>query len=176
MKTMKKLLFVLAVLIAIPLVIALFMPQDTHVQREVIIQKPLPEVFDYLRMLKNQDNYGKWNLADPNMKKSYSGVDGQVGFVYAWESEEMGTGEQEITHIEEGKRIESELRFLKPFKMINKCSFETESMGENQTRVIWSFRSHARYPLNIMNVIFDAEKMIGADYEEGLANLKKELE
>src|SRR5690606_7302599 len=103
MKIVKKILIVLAIIIAIPLIIALFVKKDYAVQREVTIDKPKQEVFDYIKYLKNQDNYSKWNKIDPEMKKSYKGTDGTVGFISRWESnkKEVGWGEQEIKKITE---------------------------------------------------------------------------
>ena len=113
MKIVKKILIVLGILIAIPLIIAIFVKKDYAVQREITIRKAKNEVFDYIKLLKNQNNYSKWANMDPKMKKSYSGKDGTVGFISAWDSknEDVGKGEQEIMRIVEGEKIEFELRF-----------------------------------------------------------------
>src|SRR6478736_279635 len=99
MKILKKIAIVLVALIAILLIVALFVKKDFKVEREIVINKPKKEVFDYIRFIKNQDHYSKWAMMDPNMKKTYTGTDGTVGFISAWESENknVGTGEQEIT-------------------------------------------------------------------------------
>tara|TARA_R100000935_G_C2797148_1_gene148707 strand:- start:315 stop:848 length:534 start_codon:yes stop_codon:yes gene_type:complete len=174
----KKILIILLVLIAIPLVVALFLPKDYSVEREIIINKPKQEVFEYVKYLKNQDNYSKWASMDPNMKKTYKGTDGTVGFVSAWESEndDVGSGEQEILKIEEGERIDFELRFIEPFESTSPAFMTTESVAENQTKVTWGFSGHMNYPMNLMMLFMDFEKMIGDDLESGLSNLKSELE
>jgi hypothetical protein len=66
--------------------------------RESSINKPKQEVFNYLRLLKNQDNFSHWASMDPAMQKNWRGVDGTVGFVSSWKSDkkEVGSGEQEI--------------------------------------------------------------------------------
>lgn len=92
MKTVKKVLIVLGIIIAIPLIAALFVKSDYAVAESVIIDKPKAEVFDYIKHLKNQDTYSKWGTMDPDMIKTYRGTDGTVGFVSAWESDDDSVG------------------------------------------------------------------------------------
>lgn len=178
MKVLKKILFVLAIIIAIPLITAVFVKKDYSVQRDILINQPKQEVFDYVKYLKNQDNYSKWAMMDPGMEKSYSGTDGTVGFVAAWDSEkeEVGRGEQEIVNIEEGDRIDFELRFYEPFESTEPAYMTTQAITDNQTKVTWGFSGHMAYPMNLMFLFMDFEKMIGDDLQTGLQNLKAELE
>jgi uncharacterized protein YndB with AHSA1/START domain len=178
MKFLKKLLLVIAVLISLALLTALFVKKDYAVERQITINKPKQEVFNYVKLLKNQDNYSKWGSMDPAMKKNFKGTDGQPGFVSAWESEkdDVGKGEQEIKSVEEGKRITYELRFLEPIASTAPAFMTTESLNENQTKVTWGFSGHMRYPTNLMLLFMDIEKMIGDDLETGLQTLKIRLE
>lgn len=178
MKILSKILIGIVILIAIPLIIAAFVKKEYAVEREIIIDKPKSEVFTYVKHLKNQNDYSKWANIDPNMEKTYSGTDGEVGFVSAWDSdnEDVGKGEQEIIKIEEGERIDFELRFLEPFESTESAYMTTEAVSENQTKVKWGFNGHMDYPMNIMIVAMDFEKMIGDDLETGLRNLKTVLE
>ena len=76
-----------------------------------MITQPSDTVFQYVKMLKNQEAYGVWWKAYPKMQKTYTGTDGEVGFISAWKSkiDEVGTGQQKIVAIEAGKRIDLEL-------------------------------------------------------------------
>ena len=178
MKTIKKILIALAIIVAIPLIVALFVKKDYAVEREITINKPKTEVFDYIKYLKNQDQYSKWASMDPAMIKTYRGTDGTVGFVAAWESkvDDVGVGEQEIKKIIEGERIDFELRFFKPFEATEPAFMTTEAISENQTKVKWGFSGHMNYPMNIMMLFMDFEKMIGDDLQTGLDKLKTLLE
>lgn len=178
MKIVKKILLGLVILIAIPFIVALFVAKEYAVEREININKPKTEVFDYIKHLKNQDTYSKWNNMDPNMKKEYRGTDGEVGFVSAWDSdnEDVGAGEQEIKKITEGERIDFELRFLKPFEATEPAYMITEVVSDVETKVKWGFSGKMPYPMNIMMLFMNMEEMIGADLEEGLKNLKVVLE
>ena len=178
MKILKTILIAVGILIAITLIVSLFAKKDYEVEREITIDKSKEEVFDYVKFLKNQDNYSKWATMDPDMKKTYRGTDGTVGFVSAWDSDnkDVGKGEQEIKKITEGERIDFEIRFFEPFESSEPAYMTTESLSENQTKVKWGFNGHMDYPMNIMMLFMDFEKMIGDDLETGLKNLKSVLE
>ncbi len=166
----------LAVVIALPLIAALFAKKDFEIEREIVIAKPRNEVFDYLRFLKNHDKFSKWANIDPKMKKEYRGTDGTVGFVSAWNSEDqnVGVGEQEIKKITDGERIDYELRFTKPFTSTDPAYVITETVPEKQTKVKWGYIGKMSYPMNLMIPTIQAQ--LARDLDDGLRNLKKLLE
>lgn len=178
MKIVKRILVILAIIIAIPLIIALFVKKEYSVERQVTINKPRQEVFNYVKYLKNQDNFSKWAMMDPGMKKEYRGTDGTVGFVSAWDSEksDVGKGEQEIKSIKEGEKIDYEIRFKEPFPSVAPAYMATEPVSETQTKVKWGFNGRMPYPMNIMKLFYNMDEMIGNDLQTGLNNLKKVLE
>ena len=178
MKILKRILYVLVGIIALVLIVALFVKKEYAVEREVTIEKPKAEVFEYIKYLKNQDNFSKWATMDSAMKKEFRGTDGTVGFVSAWDSEDsdVGKGEQEIMKIAEGERIDYELRFLEPFEATDNAYMTTESVNDSVTKVSWGFNGKMNYPMNLMLLFMDMEKMLGGDFETGLTNLKGVLE
>lgn len=168
---------VLAVIIAIILAIALFVKKEYSVVRDITINRNISEVFNYIRLLKNQDNFSKWASMDPNMKKEYRGMDGTVGFVSIWEgNKKVGKGEQEIIKITEGEKVDYKLHFIQPFEGLADSFMSTAVAGENQTKVSWGMNSAMKYPMNIMLLFMNMEKMIGEDFSTGLNNLKGILE
>lgn len=170
-------LLCIAGFIALLLIIALFLKKDYAVERSVTVNQPKQLVFDYIRSLKNQDNFSKWASMDPNMKKEYRGTDRTVGFVSAWEgNKKVGKGEQEIKKITEGERVDFELRFIKPFAGLANAYITTEAVNNQQTLVKWGFDSRMKYPMNLMLLFMNMEKMIGNDFSTGLNNLKNNLE
>lgn len=178
MKVIKTIAIILAIIIAIPLIMGLFINKDYTVEREIVIVKAHAEVFEYVRLLKNQDNFSKWASMDPHMEKTFRGIDGEVGFISAWESEnkDVGKGEQEIIAIQEGERIDYALRFFEPFESSDKAYMLIEPIDENQTKVTWGFEGHMDYPMNNMLLFMNMEEMLGGDFQTGLENLKKILE
>lgn len=173
---LKKILYVVLGLIALVLVVAAFTSKEMGTESSIVINKPKSVVFDYLVQLKNQDNFSIWNMKDPNMKKEYSGIDGTVGFIYSWESEnnDVGEGAQEIKAIVPGERIDMELRFEEPMEMSSQAYFTTTSVNDSTTSVTWGFKGSAPYPLNIMCLFMD--KTMDGAFDKGLNNLKGILE
>lgn len=165
-------------IVVILLIVALFTKKDYGLVREIRINQPKATVFNYILLLQNQDNFTVWSRKDPEMIKGFLGTDGTVGAVSTWESKmkDVGKGEQEITKIQAGVRVDFELRFIKPFASTSYAWFETEDIKGAQTKVIWGFSGKMNYPMNLMLLTMDMEKMIGKDFEDGLNKLKEILE
>jgi uncharacterized protein YndB with AHSA1/START domain len=162
-------------IVGLLLILALFMKREHYVNREIIINAPRQKVFDFLKLLKNQEQFNKWARAGKDRKEETKGTDGTVGFIYAWSGDKSaGQGEKEIKNIIEGKRIETEIRFVKPMRMSANVIMETESLSENQTKVNLSNSGTLKYPLNIM--IPMAEKNFAKDIDISLSTLKNILE
>jgi hypothetical protein len=178
MKILVNILIVLVVIIAALLITALFIKKSYFVEKEVVINKPKHEVFDYIKYLKNQNKYSKWATMDPNMKTTFTGTDGTPGFISAWDSNQknVGKGEQEIKKITDGERIDLEIRFVKPFPSIAPVFMSTEALNDHQTKVKWGFNGNMTYPTNLMLLFMNMDKMIGGDLQLGLNNLKGILE
>lgn len=171
-------LIVIAVVIALPLVIALFVKKDYALERSITINRPVGEVFDFARHLKNEAKYSVWVQADPNVKIEYTGVDGTVGFTSAWDSnnKSVGKGSQTIVGITDNQRIDKKLHFIKPFEGLADAYMSTEAAGPNATKVAWGMSSSMKYPMNFMLLFMNMDKMLGKDMETGLSNMKNVLE
>ncbi len=170
-------LYIIAGIALLVLILAVLAPKTYDVSRSVEIGKPKQEVFDFLRSLKKMDLWSPWAKKDPNMKKEFRGTDGEVGSVSYWlGNKEVGEGEQEITKIVDGERIDGELRFMKPFKSESNCYLLTENAAEGKTRVTWGFSGNNKFPMSIMMLFMSMDKMVGKDFEEGLSSLKTILE
>ncbi len=162
-------------IIALALIAALFMKKEHFVKRDIVINAPSQQVFDYVRLLKNQDNFNKHAMTGPDRKREFKGTDGTVGYVYSWSgNKDAGVGEKEIMNIVEGKKVESEIRFVKPFKATASMVMETQAVGSNQTKVSWSNAGTLKYPINIMVPML--EKNVAKDMDISLLNLKGILE
>jgi hypothetical protein len=173
---MSTFIFIVLVLIALTVVLALLAPKEYEINRSISINKPLEEVFTYLKSLKEQDDWSPWAEKDPNREKSFTGIDGEVGCISAWKGNKgVGEGEQEITNIVENVSVETQLRFLKPFKSISDAYLRVKKEGEG-TQVIWGFRGKHKFPVSIMMLFMNMDKAIGKDFEYGLNKLKNTLE
>jgi len=178
MKAVKYILLIIVLFFAVVLLVAAFIPSEFGVVREVSIDKSKSEVFEYVKRLKNQDHFSTWAKIDPSMKKEFSGVDGTVGFTSRWTSShpEVGVGEQEITGMNDGKRIDYELRFFEPFESTSSAYMLFDSIDSSRTTVSWGFDGEMDYPMNLMLLFVDMEGELGGDLQDGLDNLKGILE
>lgn len=166
---------IIAGIIVLLLLIALFIKKDFMLEKKVIINRSKQEVFDYLKLIRNQEKYSVWVMKDPNIKIVYTGTDGTVGFTSSWESNDknVGIGEQEIKKIN-GESMEVEIRFKKPFEATNYALTTVTIMGDSQTKVTQIFYGKSKFPMNLMNLMMD--KMVGNDMQKNLENLKNNLE
>ncbi|PIF45508.1 polyketide cyclase/dehydrase/lipid transport protein [Chryseobacterium sp. 52] len=161
--------------IGLLLIIALFLKKEHYVKREIIIHAPRQQVFDFLKLLKNQDKFNKWAKADPNRNWEYEGTDGTAGFIISWSgNKKAGKGEKEIIKITEGKRIETQIRFIKPMEAVADVIMETEAVSEYQTKVALINSGTLKYPMNLFIQLL--EKNFPKDMDESLAALKELLE
>jgi hypothetical protein len=168
---------VIASIIILILIAAAFGKKNYSVERNIIINRPASEVFAYIKYLKNQDYYNKWVMMDPAMKKEFKGVDGTVGFVYAWDgNKRAGAGEQEIKSIKENERVDMEIRFIRPFAAVSTSPFITTAVANNQTQVAWGVNSSMKFPMNAMLLFVSMDKLLGKDMETSLTTLKNILE
>ena len=177
MSTLVIILIIIAAIIVLLLIAAAFTGKEMNIEKTITINKPLQHVFDYLKYLKNHDNFNVWARMDPGMKKEYRGTDGQPGFVFAWDSSKkrnVGAGEQEIKNIHNGKSIEHELRFIRPMQDVAKAKFFFEPASADQTKLQWGFYSKMKFPMNIMKPMIRG--MLAKNIETGLQNLKTVLE
>ena len=171
-------IYIIAILIAIPLIGAALLSKQFTIEETININKPKQDVFNYLKLLRHSENFNKWVMTDPNLKKNFSGTDGTIGFVYSWESEmkNVGQGEQEIIGIAEGERIDYQIRFIKPFEGVSTSSLFTSSLTDQQTKVSWTFSGDRNYFMCIFHFLFNLKKMLGKDLQTSLVNLKNVLE
>jgi hypothetical protein len=175
MNTIITILLVLAGIIVFLLIIALFMKREHYVKREIIINAPLQKVFDFLKLLKNQDKFNKWAQADADRNWEYKGTDGTVGFIISWNgNNKVGEGEKEIMNIVEGKRIETQIRFVRPMATVANVIMETESLSDNRTNVSLINSGTLKYPMNLF--IPMAEYRFPKDMDTSLSTLKSILE
>lgn len=151
------------------------MKKQHYVRRDIIINAPSQKVFDYVKLLKNQDQFNKHAMADLDRVKSFKGTDGTTGYIYSWKgNKDAGEGEKEIKNIIEGKKVEMEIRFIKPMRVSATIIMETDPLPGDQTKVYWSNAGTLKYPINLFIPIM--ERSVAKDMDISLQNLKNILE
>ena len=159
---------------AILALLILFAPKEFVVERDVLVHRPRNTVFGFLKQVQKQELWNPWTRRDPELHREYRGQDGTVGFVYSWSGKTAGAGEQEIRAIDEGSRIDFELRFEKPFRATNQAFLTTHAAQGNATRVTWGLAGRMPFPMNVLHLFMKGR--LSRDLDEGLALLKEVLE
>jgi uncharacterized protein YndB with AHSA1/START domain len=163
---------VLALALGALLILAALKPDVFRVQRSVSIKAAPEKIFPLINEFDRWSAWSPYEKKDPAMKRTRSGPAAGKGAAYAWEGNgDVGAGRMEITDSSTPSLIALNLDFTKPFEAHNKVEFTLEGKG-GTTNVTWSMRGPVPYVAKIVHVIFDMDKMVGKDFEAGLANLK----
>jgi hypothetical protein len=138
------------------------------VERSTSIKAPVASVNSHIVDFHNWTDWSLWEGLDPDRSRTYSGADSGLGAKYAWSgNRRVGEGRMEIIEAVEPSRVEVALDFLKPFQSSSVTAFDLQPEGET-TRVTWTITSMLR----LMGIFRSMDKMIGPDFEKGLAQLK----
>ncbi|WP_213742722.1 SRPBCC family protein [Bradyrhizobium sp. dw_411] len=163
---------VLAIAIAVVLVLAAAKPNTFSVQRGATMKAPPEKVFSLINDFHQWGKWSPWENRDPAMSRSFSGAESGRGAVYAWEgNKNVGSGRMEILDASTPSKIIIKLDFLKPFEAHNTAEFTVLPQGD-ATTVNWVMHGPAPFMSKMMQVFMSMDKMIGKDFEAGLANLK----
>ena len=167
-------LITLALIIAAILIAGMVMRKEMVITSEIVIDRPKDAVWNFVKLLRNQEKYNTWIMSDPNIKMDYKGVDGMAGFIATWQSKtRMGDGEQEILQVNEGESFEAELRFSN-HENVTLVETTVESIESNKTKVSTVMRATPSFPMNLMMPIM--KNMLKKNMEQNNENLKRILE
>lgn len=141
------------------------------VERSTTIAAPPQTVFDLVADFRLWRRWSPWEDVDPDLQRTYSGAESGVGAVYEWSgNRKAGQGRMEIVEAEPPSTIVIALDFLKPFKAHNTTTFTFVPEGEG-TRVRWTMVGRRPLMMRLLGFLFDPEKLVGPDFEKGLARL-----
>ncbi|HEY8069844.1 MAG TPA: SRPBCC family protein [Burkholderiales bacterium] len=169
---LKILLPVLVLAIAAVLVYAATRPGTFRVERSAGISAPPEKIFALINDLRLWTSWSPWEGIDPALKRTYRGAASGKGAVYAWEgNNKVGAGRMEILESAPGSRIVIKLDFFKPFEGHNTAEF-TLARKDGVTTVNWAMFGPSPYMSKLMGVVINMDRMIGGQFETGLANLK----
>ena len=163
---------VVIVLIGGLLIYAATRPDEFRVERSMAISAPPDRVFSSINDFHLWTGWSSWEKIDPELKRSYSGAASGRGAIYEWEgNNKAGKGRMEITETSSPSRVLIKLDFEKPFKANNMVEFVLESAGDS-TKVTWSMTGRSPFMMKVMGILMNMDRMVGGDFEKGLANLK----
>lgn len=168
----KTILIVVVVLVAALLIFASTKPDTFRVQRAASITAPPEKIFPLINDYRNWGAWSPWEKKDPAMKRNLGATTSGKGAVYAWEgNKDVGQGRMEIAESVPPSKVAIKLEFVKPFEAHNIVEFTLEPNG-NATNVTWVMQGHTPYFAKIIHVFINMDRMVGKDFEAGLASLK----
>lgn len=154
------------------------MPQDNSflVERKTTISASPETIHALIADFHKWTLWSPWEGADPDLKRTYTGPDAGIGASYAWSgNRKAGSGNMTITDSKPGRIVELDLVFTKPFKAENRTTFVIDP-GPNGSELTWSMTGQNNLLFRLVGKVFSMDKVVGKDFEKGLAKLKVEAE
>jgi hypothetical protein len=174
MRILKKILIFILALVGLFLLAGLVIDKEYTILHSITINKPQQEVFNYVKLFKNQENYSVWVMADPNIKLKYEGVDGTVGAKVSWDgNDDVGSGSQTITKIT-NDRIDVDLHFIRPMEDDQKGATIVKAINATSCTLTEEFYGNDSYPMNTLSFI--GKYFIKDAFTKNAENIKKILE
>ena len=169
-------LLALLVIIAVVLVAAAIQPDSFRVARSTTVNASPAAVFPHVNQMKSWEAWNPWGKIDPNMKLTYDGPESGVGASYSWVgNNEVGEGKMTITESRPNELVQFKLEFFKPMAGVSTAEFTFTPQGD-QTEVTWTMTGKNNYVAKIFCLFMNMDKMIGGQFEKGLAELKTAAE
>ena len=163
-------------IVVVFLIIVATRPADFRVTRSTTISAPAPAVFAQVNGLKKWEAWSPWAKIDPNMKQTYEGPASGVGAISRWAgNNEVGEGHMTITESRPNELVRFNLEFFKPMAGTSTAEFTFKPEG-NQTTVTWSMAGKNNFIAKAMCMFMNMDKMVGGQFEQGLAAMKSIVE
>lgn len=162
----------LAVLLAVLLIAIATRPPTFAVQRSATISAPPEVIYAQIQDLHNWPNWMTYDRMDPAMRRSYAGPSRGVGATYHYVSDKVGEGRMTIAHLDPNRRVAVDAQFIKPFAANNQVEF-TLQPAQGGVRVTWAISGRNNFVSKAMSLFINMDRMIGRDFETGLADLKR---
>jgi uncharacterized protein YndB with AHSA1/START domain len=176
LKALLVIAIILVVCVAAVLAYAATKPDTFTLQRSATIKAPPERIFALINDFHSWPQWSPWEKLDPNLKRTFSGATSGKGAVYEWEGDKkVGAGRMEILDAPPPRQITIKLDFKRPFEANNTAEFTLQPQGD-ATAVTWVMRGKNIFIGKVMSIFVDMDKMVGKDFETGLANLKAATE
>lgn len=166
----KKLGLTLVALLAVLAAVVATRPSEFSITRSLKIDAPPAVVAGFINDFHAWDKWSPWDAMDPNQKKTYEGPASGVGAITAWKGEKTGEGKMTLTEAAP-THTNIKLEFIKPMSSTNETVFKFQPEGSS-TLVTWTMSGKHDFMGKAFSLFMDMDKMVGADFEKGLANLK----
>lgn len=167
-----KILLGLAAVLAVFLIVVALQPSEFSVSRSATIAAAPAAIFPHVNEPRKWEAWNPWGKLDRAMKLTYDGPPAGVGAAYAWAgNNDVGEGRMTVTESQANERIRFRLEFFKPMAGVCDTVF-TFQPDSNGTAVTWTMSGKNNFLAKVMCLFMSMDKMIGGQFEQGLATLK----
>ena len=171
-----KILIAVAVIVVVFIVVVAMQPSVFRVARSATMSAPAPAVFAQVNDFHKWEAWNPWGKIDPAMKQTYEGAPAGPGAIYTWVgNKNVGEGRMTLTESRPSDLIRIKLEFFKPFAGTHIAEFTFKPAG-NQTAVTWSMTGKNNFMAKAIHLFMNMDKMIGGQFEMGLAQMKSIVE
>lgn len=173
---LKKIMLVLAILLAGFAAYVALQPSDFRVTRSATIQAPAADVFAHVNDLHKWQDWSPWAKLDPAAKATFEGPPAGPGAVFKWDgNSQVGAGTMTVTESRPSELVRIKLDFVKPMPGTSTTEFTFRPQG-NQTTVTWAMFGQNNFPSRAICMFMNQDKMVGGAFEQGLASMKAIVE
>jgi hypothetical protein len=175
----KKILIVVGVLVGILAVFAVVVamqPAKFQVQRSATMKAPTEVVFSQVNDFHNWNDWSPWAKLDPNCKYTFEGTESGKGAIFKWDgNDKVGAGQMTILESKPNELVKMDLRFIRPFQDVAITEFSFTPKGDD-TAVTWTMSGEQNFMEKAMCMFMNMDKILGGDFEKGLASIKAKVE
>lgn len=172
MSRLKKILVALAIVIVVFVVVVMLRPAEFRVERSITIAAPPSAVFPLVNDYHRWNDWSPWAKLDPAMKVTFEGAPSGTGAIYSWAgNSQVGEGRSTIIESQPNELVRTKLEFFKPMPSACEADFTFKAEG-GQTVVTWRMSGQNNFVAKAMHLIFDINKMLGDQFDEGLGKMK----
>jgi hypothetical protein len=168
---LKTIVIGLGVILAVAALVVALQPAAFAIERSALIQAPAGVIYPHIASLRAMNQWSPFAQGDPQMKIVYEGPDGAVGSSSAWDSKQMGKGKMIVTGLSPDRQVDLRLEFLSPYEATNTAKFVLAAEG-SATRVTWRMEGTNGFLGKAFGLVMNTEKMVGGQFEKGLASIQ----
>lgn len=173
----KKIALAFVIVLLVLIAVIATRPGEFRIERATTVSAPAALIFPHIANLHNWSAWSPWEKLDPSMKKTFEGPDYGTGAIYAWVGNDaVGEGRMTVMDVQAPQSVSIKLDFIKPWTATNTALFTLGSPTPESTVVTWAMEGQNNFMAKAFSMFVDVDKLVGKDFEEGLAQLKSVCE
>ena len=165
-------LLVLVVIVGVFCAVVATRPNEMKVSRTATMKATPAAVFEQVNDFHKWDAWSPWAKMDPNATATFEGPTAGKDAKMSWDgNSDVGEGSMTIVESEPNDHVRIKLDFIKPMPGTNDVLMKIEPKGD-ETQLTWSMAGEMNFMMKAVGMFMDCDKMVGDQFDKGLANMK----